>query len=171
MKLFRTRMKSHWKKKYAKGFKGHEPDSAQVEVELKKALVPGTVLEVGAGIGYFSDLMREWGYDVTQTDLVMGNQLDITREARGEFDNVVAIGVMHHIIDRDKFNTGLANIAAMAKQRVVLGVKLPSVRFKTRTRHSYRYSAMDYTDVLGSPVKVTACGYLSLLEWEVGTSA
>ncbi len=170
MKLFGTKMENHWKKKYSKGFKGHEPDSAEVEVGLKQALVSGTVLEVGSGIGYFSDLMREWEYDVTQTDLVMGDQLDITCEARDEFDNVVAIGVMHHIIDRDKFNAALKNIAAMAKQRIVLAVKLPSVRFETRTRHSYRYAALDYTDVLGSPVKVTACGYLSLLEWELDTS-
>jgi hypothetical protein len=34
--------------------------------------------------------MREWGYDVTQTDLAMGKQLDITKETCGEFDKEAA---------------------------------------------------------------------------------
>lgn len=170
MKFFRSTMESHWRRKYAKGFQGHEPDSAKVEAALKAALGPNSILELGAGVGYFSNLMREWGYDVTQTDLVMGDQLDITKQTRGEFDNVVAIGVMHHITDRDKFNAGLANIAAMATKRIVLGVKLPSVHFKTKTRHSYRYPVLDYMDVLGGPVKIDACGYLSLLTWELDST-
>lgn len=160
-------MKKHWARKYAEGFQGHEPDTTLVEAALKNALVPGSVLEVGAGIGYFSKLMREWGHDVTESDLILGDQLDITKERWGDFDSVVAIGVLHHILDHDKLSAGLANINAMAQKRVVLGVKLPSEHHRKKTRHAHRYTVLDYVDVLGSPVTVTDCGYLSLLEWEV----
>jgi len=160
-------MKRHWARKYAKGFEGHEPDTTLVEAALKNALVPGSVLEIGAGTRYFSQLMRGWGYTVTDTDLVVGDQLDITRERLQDFDNVVAMGVIHHIIDHDKFLAGLENIKAMAQKRVVLAVKLPSVQHSRKTRHSCRYSVLDYIDVLGNPVTVTGCGYLSLLEWDV----
>jgi cyclopropane fatty-acyl-phospholipid synthase-like methyltransferase len=138
-----------------------------VEAALKQALVPGSVLEIGAGAGHFSQLMREWGYDVTATDLVVGNRLDISTERLGDFDNVVAMGVMHHIIDRDKFLAALANIRAMAGKRILLAVKLPSVNHKSKGRHHFRYPVLDYIDVLGNPVTVTACDYLSLLEWDV----
>ncbi len=55
----------------------------------------------------------------------------------------------------------------MAHKRVILGVKLPSMHLKKRSRHANRYSVLDYMSVLGGPVVVTACGYLSLLEWDV----
>lgn len=160
-------MRKHWTRKYAEGFAGHEPDSTDVEAALRKALVPGTVIEIGAGAGYFSDLMRNWGFDVEQTDLVMGDTLDISKERRGDFDNVVAVGVMHHVIDPDDFLAALENIKAMAQKRIILAVKLPSMHLKKRTRHANRYSVLDYVSVLGGPVVVTACGYLSLLEWDV----
>lgn len=160
-------MIKHWTQKYAKGFQGHEPDSSLVEDALKNALVPGSVLEIGAGVRYFTKLMREWGYDVTDTDLVVGDQLDITKERLGNFDNVVAVGVMHHIVNHDDFLAALTNIKAMAQKRILLAVKLPSLQHKKRTGHSHRYSVLDYVEVLGSPLTVTACGYLSMLEWEV----
>ena len=165
--FIKPNMKRHWARKYSDGFLGHEPDSTMVEAALKQALVPGSVLEIGAGAGHFSELMREWGYEVTSTDLVVGNTLDITKERLGDFDNVVAMGVIHHILDHDKFLAAIANIKAMAQKRVILAVKLPSVHLKKRTRHANRYSVLDYIDVLGNPVTVTACGYLSLLEWKV----
>jgi hypothetical protein len=164
-------MKKHWARKYSQGFLGHEPDTTLVEAALKEAIVPGSVLEIGAGVGYFSKLMREWGYDVTESDLVVGNRLDITKERLGDFDNVVAMGVLHHIIDHDKFLDGLANIKAMAQKRVVLSVKLPSIHQKKKTSRAHRYSVLDYIEVLGSPVTVTQCGYLSLLEWDVKRTA
>lgn len=160
-------MKSHWTRKYDEGFEGHEPDSTLVEAALEKALVAGTVFEIGAGAGYFTKLMGSWGYDVAATDLVVGDRMDISKERRGEYDNVVAVGVMHHIIKLNDFQSALGNIKAMAKKRIILGVKLPSADLKKRTRHANRYSVLDYVEVLGSPVTVTACGYLSLLEWEV----
>ena len=165
--FIKPNMKRHWARKYSDGFLGHEPDSTMVEAALKQALVPGSVLEIGAGAGHFSELMRDWGYEVTATDLVVGNTLDITKERLGDFDNVVAMGVIHHILDHDKFLAAIANIKAMAQKRVILAVKLPSVHLKKRTRHANRYSVLDYIDVLGNPVTVTACGYLSLLEWTV----
>jgi len=164
-------MKKHWARKYAKGFQGHEPDTTLVEAALKKALVPGSVLEIGAGVRYFTRLMREWGYEVTDTDLVVGDRLDISSERLGNFDNVVAMGVMHHIIDHDKFLAALANIKAMAQKRILLAVKLPSLHDAKKTQHSYRYSVLDYIEVLGNPVTVTGCGYLGLLEWDVDTGA
>ena len=160
-------MKKHWARKYDQGFVGHERDTSLAEAALKNALVPGSVLEIGAGTGFFSKLMREWGYDVTETDLVVGNTLDITKERLGDFDNVVAMGAIHHILDHGKFLVGLENIKAMAQKRVLLAVKLPSVHHKKRTRHANRYSVLDYIEVLGNPVTVTACGYLSMLEWDV----
>ncbi len=160
-------MKKHWARKYDQGFLGHDRDTTSVEAALKNALVPGSVLEIGAGVGYFSKLMREWGYDVTETDLVVGNTLDITKERLGNFDNVVAMGAIHHILDHKKFLAGLQNIKAMAQKRMLLAVKLPSVHHKKRTRHANRYSVLDYIEVLGNPVTVTECGYLSLLEWDV----
>jgi hypothetical protein len=160
-------MKKHWTRKYDEGFEGHEPDSTLVEAALQGALVEGTVFELGAGAGYFTQLMNEWGYDVSATDLVVGDTMDISKERRGEYDNVVGIGVMHHLIDIDDFRSALGNIKAMARKRIILGVKLPSARLKTRSRHAHRYSVLDYTEILGSRVTVTACGYLSLLEWEV----
>ena len=160
-------MKNHWKQKYSEGFLGHDADSSQIEAALKNALIPGSMLELGAGTGQFTKLIREWGYEVTATDLVVGQQLDITKERLGEFDTVVAMGMIHHILDHDKFVTALENIKAMAQKRIVIGVKLPSQRERTKTRHSYRYSVLDYIEVFGNPVTVTACGYLSLLEWDV----
>ncbi len=111
--------------------------------------------------------MRDWGFEVVQTDLVMGDTLDISKERRGDFDNVVAVGVMHHIINPDDLLAALENIKAMAQKRIILAVKLPSMQLKKRTRHANRYSVLDYISVLGGPVVVTACGYLSLLEWDV----
>lgn len=164
-------MKKHWSRKYADGFLGHETDTTLVEAALETALVPGSVLEIGAGVRYFSKLMRSWGHTVTDTDLVVGDRLDISKERLGDFDNVVAIGVMHHLTDHDKFLAALANIKAMAQKRVVLAVKLPSVHHKKRGRHHRRYSVLDYIEVLGNPVTVTSCGYLSLLEWQVQSDA
>ena len=160
-------MKKHWARKYDQGFVGHERDTSLAEAALKNALVPGSVLEIGAGTGFFSKLMREWGYDVTETDLVVGNTLDITKERLGDFDNVVAMGAIHHILDHGKVLVWLENLKAMAQQRVLLAVKLPSVHHIKRTRHANRYSVLDYIEVLGNPVTVTACGYLSMLEWDV----
>lgn len=160
-------MKKHWTRKYKEGFEGHEPDSTLVEAALKKSLVDGSVFEIGAGAGYFTKLMNSWGYEVAATDLVVGDTMDISRERRGEYDNVVAIGVLHHILDGDRHRAALENIKAMARKRIIVGVKLPSSRLKQRTRHAYRYPLTDYTDVLGSPVVVDACGYLSVLKWEV----
>lgn len=165
--IFNPNMKKHWTKKYDEGFEGHEPDSTQVEAVLQKSLVDGPVFEIGAGAGYFTKLMRSWGYDVTATDLVVGDQMDISRERRGEHDNVVAIGVLHHILDGDSHRAALENIKAMAKKRIVIAVKLPSSHLKQRTRHANRYPLTDYTDVFGSPVVVDACGYLSVLKWEL----
>lgn len=138
---------------------------------MQNALTPGSVLEIGAGVRYFSKLMRAWGYDVTDTDLVVGDQLDITRERLQAFDNVVAMGVIHHILEHDKFVAALENIKAMARKRILLAVKLPSVDQKTRTRRANRYAVLDYIAVLGGPVTVTACGYLTLLEWDVTRNA
>lgn len=160
-------MKKHWTRKYGEGFEGHEPDSTEVEAALQASLVEGSVFEIGAGAGYFSKLMRGWGYDVTATDLVVGDTMDISKERRGNYDNVVAIGVMHHIIDIDDFRAALHNIKAMADRRIILGVKLPGAHLKQRSRHANRYAVLDYTEILGSPVTVTACGYLSILKWEV----
>jgi hypothetical protein len=160
-------MKRHWTQKYAKGFQGHEPDTTLVEAALRDALAPGSVLEIGAGARYFTKLMREWGYKVTDTDLVNGDRLDISSERLGDFDNVVAMGMMHHIIDHDKFLAALGNIKAMAQKRILLAVKLPSLRDPIKTRHSFRYSVLDYIEVLGNPVTVTGCGYLGMLEWNV----
>ncbi len=169
--IFTPNMKKHWTRKYDEGFEGHEPDSTLVEAALKKSLIEGNVFEIGAGAGYFSKLMREWGYDVTATDLVVGDTMDITKERRGEYDNVVAVGVLHHILDLDALQAGLENIKAMAQKRVVLGVKLPSSRLKPRSRHANRYPLTDYMDVLGGPVTVDACGYLSVLSWEVDAAS
>ena len=163
----RPNMKRHWTQKYAKGFQGHEPDTTLIEAALRDALTPGSVLEIGAGARYFTKLMREWGYKVTDTDLVVGDRLDISSERLGDFDNVVAMGVMHHIIDHDKFLAALGNIKAMAQKRILLAVKLPSPRDPIKTRHSFRYSVLDYIEVLGNPVTVTGCGYLGMLEWNV----
>lgn len=163
----RPNMKRHWTQKYAKGFQGHEPDTTLIEAALRDALTPGSVLEIGAGARYFTKLMREWGYKVTDTDLVVGDRLDISSERLGDFDNVVAMGVMHHIIDHDKFLAALGNIKAMAQKRILLAVKLPSLRDPIKTRHSFRYSVLDYIEVLGNPVTVTGCGYLGMLEWNV----
>jgi SAM-dependent methyltransferase len=160
-------MKRHWRKKYDDGFSGHEPDSTDIENELKAALTEGNVLEIGAGAGHFTKLLKEWGYEVTATDLVVGTQLDITKERLGKFDNVIAMGVLHHILDHEKFEAALNNIKAMAQKRIIVGVKLPSQRLRTKTRHSYRYSVLDYIAVFGNPVTVTECGYLSLLEWNL----
>lgn len=162
-------MKRHWKRKYAQGFQGHEPDSSLVEAALKAALVPGSVVEIGAGAGHFTRLMEEWGYAVKATDLVVGDQLDITRERLGDFDNVVAMGVMHHILDHDKHQAALRNIKAMAQKKILLAVKLPAERIRKKSSRAYRYSVLDYTDILGSPVIVSDCGYLAFLEWHVQT--
>ena len=126
--IFNPDMKKHWTRKYGEGFDGHEPDSTLVEAALKKSLVEGSVFEIGAGAGYFTKLMESWGYAVTATDLVVGDTLDISRERRGEHDNVVAIGVLHHILDADDHRAALENIKAMARQRIVVGVKLPSLQ-------------------------------------------
>ena len=92
--IFNPDMKKHWTRKYGEGFEGHEPDSTLVEAALRKSLVDGSVFEIGAGAGYFTKLMEGWGYEVAATDLVVGDQMDISRERRGEYDNVVAIGVL-----------------------------------------------------------------------------
>lgn len=165
--IFNPNMKKHWSGKYDDGFEGHELDSTLIEAALKKSLVEGSVFEIGAGTGYFTKVMESWGYDVSATDLVVGDTMDIARERRGEYDNVVAIGVLHHLLDVDDHRSALENIKAMARKRIVLAVKLPSSRLKQRSRHANRYPLTDYTDVLGSPVTMDVGEYLSVLKWEV----
>ncbi|NIS91388.1 MAG: methyltransferase domain-containing protein [Woeseiaceae bacterium] len=164
-------MKRHWTRKYGEGFEGHTLDSTLIEAALRKSLVEGTVFEIGAGTGYFTKVMEGWGYDVAATDLVVGDTMDITKERRGEYDNVVAIGVLHHILEIDDLRSALENIKAMATKKISLAVKLPSEDIRKRSRHANRYGVLDYIGVLGSPVTVTECGYLSMLEWEVGADA
>jgi hypothetical protein len=77
------------------------------------------------------------------------------------------MSMLHHILDHKKLVAALENIKAMAQKRIIIGVKLPSERLRTKTRHSYRYSVLDYIGVFGNPVTVTACGYLSLLQWDL----
>ena len=89
---------------------------------MREALVSGSALEIGAGVRYFTKLMREWRYEVTDADLVVGDRLDISSQR---------------------------------------------LRDEKKTRHSCRYSVLDYVEVLGNPVTVTSCEYLSMLEWDV----
>lgn len=56
------------------------------------------------------------GYEIMTNDLVVGQQLDITKERLGDFDIVIAMGMLHHILDHDKLVAALKNIKAMARR-------------------------------------------------------
>ncbi len=85
MSFFKPNMKKHWTQKYSEGFAGHEPDSTLIEAALKDALGPGSVLELGAGAGHFTKLVREWGYDITATDLVVISSSTLSGEVSFHF--------------------------------------------------------------------------------------
>jgi SAM-dependent methyltransferase len=75
---------------------------------LERQLIPGRVLEVGAGCGQLSLLLTKRGWDVTSTDYFphfvtylqsiglrarQANALELSPDIDGVFDNVIAQGV------------------------------------------------------------------------------
>jgi hypothetical protein len=129
---------------------------------LKSNLTGKTVFEFGAGPGYFTKYMLDWGYSVTPTDFVYGRyHYDITKDPWPmKYDNVVGMGVLHHIVNNKKFNRALINIKAMAKDNIILGIKLDhnpnGLGTKKRPLSSYK-------EVLGEPTKIQDAGYLTII--------
>lgn len=128
---------------------------------LNNTLVKGTVLEIGAGKKYYTDLMQDWGYDVYATDYAWSkNNYDVTTEPLDRcFDNVVAIGVLHHIQYDRKFTRALKNIKAMAKKRIILGVKINAKPIKIAKQRPMR----EYNTILGKPTIIQDAQYLTML--------
>jgi SAM-dependent methyltransferase len=133
---------------------------------LKNYLEGKTVLEIGAGKGFYTEHMRKWGYRVLDTDITYEKNkfYDVTTEPmKKQFDNVIAIGVLHHIIDDNDFYKSLKNIFKMAKKRIVLGVKLgdnPEIPIaKQRPVEAY-------AKIFGKPILIKDAKYLTMLVFE-----
>lgn len=101
-------------------------------------LAASRVLEIGCGNGYYAELLRErgltryQGLDITDTFFPMLRQRfpgfeyvlgDITAgRVASEFDVVLMIDVIEHIVTEAKFRSALANVAAMVAQGGVLAL-------------------------------------------------
>lgn len=98
--------------------------------ELLSAAAPKTsdrILEVGAGMGRFTLLLEQEGYDVVASDLsekllaalrdecpaletVAGDALDLPSRLNGQFDQVLGFFMLHHLPDVDRAFQGLARL-------------------------------------------------------------
>jgi len=94
------------------------------------------LLEIGCGNGYYADLMRGrgltqyQGFDITDAFFPMLREKfpgfrydrgDITADRiEGEFDVVLMVDVIEHIVTEDKFRSALANVGAMTARGGVL---------------------------------------------------
>lgn len=173
--------KSWWKNLYDKTFfdgvaykckdkwLGRNGDRARCQAikVLEDNLKGTTVFEFGAGKGYYSNLMRQWGYSVTQTDFAIGKvRFDIASDPLPmKFDNVVGMGVLHHIMNNKRFDRALKNIKAMTNGNIVLGVKLGD---KPRGVGIKQRPLSRYITVLGKPTTVEDAGYLTIVVFNNG---
>ena len=76
----------------------------------------------------------------------------------------MAIGVLHHIEDDNDFKKALKNIRAMAKKRIILGVKLgdkPNIIFAKQRPLKV------YIEFFGQPTLVVDANYLTILVFDV----
>lgn len=103
---------------------------------LRDGLVGKTVFEVGAGRGFYSKQMRKWGYEVTATDFAVGDiYYDMTKQPwDGQFDNVVAIGILHHIMNEKGILNAIRNIKQAALRRIIISVALVEKKPNNHTR-------------------------------------
>lgn len=101
-------------------------------------LAASRVLEIGCGNGYYAELLGErgltryQGFDITDTFFPMLRQRfpgfdyvrgDITADrVASEFDVVLMIDVIEHIVTEAKFRSARANVAAMVAQGGVLAL-------------------------------------------------
>ena len=101
-------------------------------------LAASRVLEIGCGNGYYAELLRErgltryQGFDITDTFFPMLRQRfpgfdyvrgDITAgRVASEFDVVLMIDVIEHIVTEAKFMSALANVNAMMAKGGVLAL-------------------------------------------------
>lgn len=117
----------------------YDPEGLWTELRLPDDLTGVSLADVGASNGYFSFAARRRGARVVAFDArhkdnsgfgllqhINGmsdiehhhiNVLDITREAFGEFDIVLALGLLYHVSDP---YLALANCAALARDRLLV---------------------------------------------------
>ena len=128
---------------------------------LQEGLCPGSVLEIGAGKKYYTKHMEAWGYETHPTDFAWDvNNYDVTKgPLKEKFDNVVAIGVLHHIMDDVGFSKALGNIKVMAKKRIILGVKIHAKEIKIAKQRPKEA----YLKIFGKPIITQDAGYLTVM--------
>ena len=133
---------------------------------LKKSLTGKTVLEIGAGSNFYTEYMENWNYDVTATALAYEdeNRYNVTGEPlKKKFDCLVAMGVLHHIIEDDKFKKALENIKFMTKKKNIIGVKIEKPEIKVAKQRSLEA----YSSILGNPIINEDAKYLNVLVFNV----
>ena len=133
---------------------------------LKHGLVNGTCLEIGAGKRFYTVFMEDWGYEVFPTDITRSGEgyYDITGgHLPSKFENVISIGVLHHIIENDRFINALENIKKMAIKRIILGVKITSPKINIARRRPQSV----YLEMFGDPIIVKNCNYLTMLVFDI----
>jgi hypothetical protein len=127
---------------------------------LKKSLTGKTVLEIGAGKNYYTKRMQK-ATDIAYDD---DNRYDVTKEPLKEkFDCLVAMGVLHHIMEDEKFNQALKNIKIMTKKIIILGVKIDSPDIKVAKQRPLKA----YTAILGEPILNKDAKYLNVVVFDV----
>lgn len=144
---------------------GAEPDVPELSVERRRVLEltpPGSrVLEIGASTGYFSQLLKEKGCDVTAIELdegaasdasgvvdrmVVGDVEDpaVLERAEGPFDVVLLMHVLEHLVDPWRVLRGLRREIAPGGRVLVL---LPNVAAWTVRKDLFFKGRFEYTDV------------------------
>ena len=136
----------------------------KVDEVIKNNLVGKTVLEVGSGRGDRAQRMLTWGFEVLATDKYWEfMNYDVMAEPIPmKFDNVVSIGVLHHLLNDKYFIKALENIKTMAKHRIILGVKIGNAKIPTAKQRPLS----EYAEVLGEVLLIEDAGYLKLLVFE-----
>jgi 2-polyprenyl-3-methyl-5-hydroxy-6-metoxy-1,4-benzoquinol methylase len=133
---------------------------------LRKSLTGKKVLEIGAGKNFYTKKMQKWGYDVKATDIAYDNtnKYDVTvKPLKEKFDCLVAMGVLHHIFEDEKFDQALKNIKIMTKKRIILGVKIDSADINVAKQRPLK----TYTAIFGEPIINEDAKYLNVLVFDV----
>lgn len=108
---------------------------------------PQTVLEIGAGYGHWIKFYKElYNCEITAIDTSVNivkdiakdniceiNNVGITQYCEGKYDIINAIGVLHHILGKDKFEQAIKNISEMATDLIFIGT-----RFDINKKERYR---------------------------------
>lgn len=101
--------------------------------KLKRKLGTGTVLDVGAGAGYFIEVLEREGFEtygvetaVTSSKKIIAKDISEISPATAQFDAVTMLWVLEHIPNPDEV---IRSVHALLKPKGILIVRVPNIAF------------------------------------------